>query len=347
MQAVQIDRYSQQINVHIREVAKPTPKPNQVLIKVVTAAVNPVDLLNLTGAVKLIHPLTMPATLGNECAGIITAVGQQVQQFKVGDRVFTRLPMDQIGAFAEFVAVDQTAIAKIPAEYDFKRAVTIPLTGLTAYQALTEELAAQPGETVLIPGGSGSFGQIAVPIAKALKLRVIVTGNARAQEQILAAGADQYLDYHKENYWERLAPVDYVIDTLGPREMAHELSILKPGGKLVSLRTMPNYAFAVKNHFPLYKRLLFGMAGYKYDRQAKRAGQEYRFLFVRADGKQLQRVAQILAKQGVVPQVDPHGFTLDQASAALALVKNGPTQGKVILQVAASTADEGFRGSDR
>ena len=106
-----------------------------------------------------------------------------------------------------------------------------------------EELEAKPGQTILIPGGSGSFGQMAVPIAKALGLRVIVTGNARAKEQFLAMGVDRYLDYEAENYWEVLSDIDHVIDTLGPGEFEHELAVLKKGGRLVSLRTGPNKAF--------------------------------------------------------------------------------------------------------
>ena len=119
----------------------------------------------------------------------------------------------------------------MPEGYDFNTAAAIPLTGLTAYQAIVEELEAKPGQTILIPGGSGSFGQMAVPIAKALGLRVIVTGNARAKERFLAMGVDRYLDYKAENYWEVLSDIDHVIDTLGPGEFEHELVVLKKGGQ--------------------------------------------------------------------------------------------------------------------
>ena len=126
--------------------------------------------------------------------------------------------------------MDQNAIAKMPQGYEFNVAAAIPLTGLTAYQAIVEELEAKPGETLLIPGGSGSFGQMAVPIAKALGLHVIVTGNARAKKQFLSMGVDQYMDYKQENYWEQLSDVDHVIDTLGASEFEHELAVLKQGG---------------------------------------------------------------------------------------------------------------------
>ena len=209
-------------------------------------------------------------------------------------RAYTRLPINKIGAFAEYVAVDQKEIAKMPKGYDFATAAAIPLTGLTAYQAITEELEATPGQTLLIPGGSGSFGQMAVPIAKALGLRVVVTGNARAKEQFLATGVDRYLDYKTENYWDVLSDVDHVIDTLGPAEFEHELAVPKKGGRLVSLRTGPNKAFAKRKQFPGLKKLLFSLAGSKYDKTAKKQGKEYRFVFVRSDGAQLRKITEIV-----------------------------------------------------
>lgn len=333
MKAVQITGYSKQIDTVVRNIPKPEPSDTEVLLRVKAAAVNPVELLILTGSIKLIQDYTMPLTLGNECSGMIEEVGSKVTGFHKGDQVYTRLPLHKIGAFAEYVAVDQKAIAKMPEGYDFNTAAAIPLTGLTAYQAIVEELEAKPGESLLIPGGSGSFGQMAVPIAKALGLRVIVTGNERVREQFLAMGVDQYIDYKKENYWELLSDIDYVIDTLGPAEFAHELSVLKKGGRLVSLRTGPNKAFAVQHHFTGLKKLLFTLAGSKYDKAAQKQGKEYRFLFVRSDGVQLQKITEIVEQQKIQPVVDSRVFSLEQANEALRLVAKGPLNGKVILQI--------------
>lgn len=219
MKAVQINGYSKQIHTVLRDIPLPPISDSEVLIQVRAAAVNPLELLILTGRVKLIQDYAMPLTLGNECSGIVEAVGSKVTGFQKGDRVYTRLPLNKIGAFAEYVAVDQNAIAKMPEGYDFSTAAAIPLTGLTAYQAMVEELEAKPGETLLIPGGSGSFGQMAVPIAKAMGLRVIVTGNPRAKERFCSMGVERYMDYQRENYWEQLSGVDYVIDTLGGRRI--------------------------------------------------------------------------------------------------------------------------------
>lgn len=137
----------------------------------------------------------------------------------------------------------------MPSGYEFVTAAAIPLAGLTAYQGLVEELEVHAGKTLLITGASGSFGQIAVPIAKSMGLRVIVTGNARSQDKLLKMGVDQYIDYKKENYWEVLSDMDYVIDTLGANEFEHELSVLRKGGRLLSLRTAPNKMFAKETGF--------------------------------------------------------------------------------------------------
>lgn len=333
MKAIQIKNYSKNIDTILTDIPKPQISDSEVLIQIKAAAVNPLELLILTGSVKLLQDYPMPLTLGNECSGIVEQVGSKVSGFQKGDRVYTRLPLNKIGAFAEYVAVDQDAIAKMPEGYDFNTAAAIPLTGLTAYQAIVEELEAKPGQTLLIPGGSGSFGQMAVPIAKALGLRVIVTGNARAEEQFLAMGVDQYLDYKTKNYWEVLSDVDHVIDTLGPDEFEHELAVLKKGGRLVSLRTGPNKAFAERKQISGLKKHMFTLAGSKYDKAAKKQGKEYRFVFVRSDGAQLQKITEIVEKQQIKPAVDSRIFSLDQANEALQLVAKGPINGKVMIQL--------------
>ena len=333
MKAVQIQRYSKRIDPILQDIPIPKIGDTDVLVRVRAAAVNPVELLISTGSVKLIQEIPMPITLGSECSGVVEQVGPSVTEFQVGDPVYARLPMGTLGGFAEYVSIPQRALTKMPVGYDFPTAAAIPLTGLTAWQCLVEELEAKAGETVLIPGGSGSFGEMAVPIAKAMGVHVIVSGNARAKERFLALGADQYLDYRKEHYWEILSSVDHVIDALGAGEFEHELSVLKKGGRLVSLRTGPNRDFAVRRQLPAWKRLLFSLAGAQYDRAARKQGKEYRFLFVREDGDQLRSITEIVERCQIVPRLDPHAFTLETARDALKLVAEGHPDGKVILQI--------------
>lgn len=173
---------------------------------------------------------------------------------------------------------------------------------------------------------------MAVPIAKAMGLKVIVSGSPSAKERTLNAGADQYIDYTKENYWETLANVDFVIDTLGADEFERELSIIKPGGRLLSLRTGPNKQFAINQGLPKWKQILFGMVGAKFDKKAKKQGVEYRFIFVRADGKQLEKITKIIEENNIVPAIDPTEFTICNINEALNLVANGHPKGKVVIK---------------
>lgn len=333
MKAAQIKKYSKDIRASVNEIPIPKLKENEILIKVKAAAVNPLEILLITGSVRLIHDYDMPLTLGNECAGTVEMVGNNVKGFQTGDCVYTRLPLNKIGAFAEYVAVDHEAVAMMPSGYDFVTAAAIPLAGLTAYQGLVEELEVKSGKVLLITGASGSFGQIAVPIAKSMGLRVIVTGNTRSKERFIKMGVDQYIDYRKENYWEILSDIDYVIDTIGANEFRHELSVMKKGGRLLSLRTGPNRMFAQHNGFNWLKRILFTLSGRKYDSAAIKQGKEYRFMFVRSSGSQLKRVTEIMENSNTVPDIDPRIFTLENINEALKLIAGGNINGKIIIKM--------------
>lgn len=332
MKAVQIDRCSKDWNPVVRDVPTPSVGETDMLVKVAAAAVNPVDVMNMDGSVRPIQNLPLPCTLGNELSGTVERTGAAVEGFLPGDAVMARLPLSRIGAFAEYAAVDFRALAKIPEGWPLDTAAALPLAGLTAYQGFVEELEAKAGQTVLITGASGTFGQVAVPLAKAFGLDVVATGNARSKDRVLALGADRYLDYRAENYWEELEGVDHVVDTLGAAEFERELSVLKPGGRLLSLRTGPNATFAERTGAGALKRLLYTLASAKYDKAARREGKEYRFLFVRADGCQLREVARVAEERGIVPRVDGRAFGLDDAKEALTLVARGQANGKILLR---------------
>lgn len=333
MKAVQIERYSRQIKTVLKDIDIPEINDDEILVKVKAAAVNPLDLLVMQGSIRLIQDYKMPVSLGSECAGVVESVGKNVHNFKSGDKVYARLPQHHPGAFAEFVSINQSAAAKMPENYSFKEAAAIPLAVLTAYQAITEELNAEKNKNLLITGGSGSFGYIAVPVAKALGLNVIVTGNSRAKENILSLGAARYIDYKKENYYDVLANIDYIIDTLGEKEFNHSLSVLKKGGTMVSLKGVPNKEFAVKNNFTFFKRLLFTLAGKKYNKEAEKQDKKYKFLFVRADGSQLKKITEIIEDNNIKPLIDEHTYSLDNIDDALNLLAKGNINGKIIVEI--------------
>ncbi|MGW7998555.1 NADP-dependent oxidoreductase [Staphylococcus xylosus] len=339
MRAVQLEKYNKNLEVHVNNIDIPEIKSNEVLVKVAYAAINPLEKLIISGSVKLIQDYKMPVTLGNELTGIVTGIGSKVTEYNIGDKIYTRLPSDKIGAFADYVAIDTSAVAKLPTNLNLKTGAAVPLTGLTAYQAITEELQAEYGKTLFIPGGSGSFGQMAVPIAKSLGLKVIVSGSPRLKDQFIEKGVDQYIDYKSENYWEILSNVDYVIDTLGPNEFDKELSVMKSGGTIVSLINAPNKHFAEKNGFSTFKKTLFAVAGKKFDKKAKQNSIDYRFIFVRSDGEQLKYLNEIIERDNIIPDIDDQVFTISEINKSLDYTFNHHTNGKVLLKVDETQGD--------
>lgn len=330
MKAVVIDRYDKNdISVSLREIPDPVCGENDVLVRVKAAGVNPLDNMITRGEVKLVVPYAFPLVMGNELAGAVEAVGAKVTAFAPGDRVYGRLPLGKIGAFAEKCAVDAGALAKIPDYLSYEEAAAVPLTALTASQAF-ELLNAKAGDTVFLSGGTGSLGAMAIPILHAKGLRVITSGSAKNRERVLALGAERFIDYKTEDYAEVVRDVDCVLDTVGEKELEKELSILKPGGTLVSLKGMPNRAFAKRQGFGALKQMLFGFAGKKYDDMAKRRNQQYHFMFVHSDGRQLQEISDLFTKLEIRPSVDAV-FPLEEADAALKKIASGGSRGKTIL----------------
>ncbi len=332
MKAFQIFKHDKNnIKTEYTEVECPNIKPDEVLIEVKAAGVNPLDNMITRGEVKLVTPYHFPLTMGNECSGIIVQIGRNVCNFAVGDKVFVRLPTRQIGAFAEYVAAPASSVAQMPRGLDFVEAAAIPLTALTAYQAL-ELMQPKPGESIFISGGSGGLGAMAIPLAKARGLVVYTNGNKESCERVLALGADRYLDYRQEDYLEVLPSVNYVLDSLGGKELSRQMQLLKQGGKIVSLRGLPNGRFAKRFGLPLWKQCLFSLAAFHLNREARKKKVSYEFLFVESNGEQLAEVARLIEKHGIRPSIDKI-FAFEQTNEALAQLARGRSTGKVVLHL--------------
>ena len=333
MKAAVLNNYDKNgTKLEIREMALPSPEDHEVLVKVCTAAVNPLDNMIIRGEVKLVVPYKLPLVLGNELAGVVEKVGSSVTKFKVGDRVYGRMPLAKIGAFAEYAAVAENALAIISDYLSFDEAATVPLTALTAMQAF-EIMKSRSGETIFISGGTGSLGAMAIPIAKSLGLTVYTNGSADNEERVKELGTDRFIDYKKENYAEVLKDVDYVLDTLGDRELPNEFKVLKRGGSLVSLRGLPNGRFAKRAGLSFIKQLLFKLAGSKYDKMAAAKNQTYDFLFVHEDGGQLEELSKIFNAENPLETSIDTIYTLAQVNEALDKVKQGKSKGKTIIKI--------------
>lgn len=330
MKVAQHTKYDKNnIKLELKEVARPVLKENEVLVRVLTAGVNPLDNLISRGEVKFIVPYKLPQTAGNEFVGIVEEVGNQITKFKVGDRVFARLPLNNIGAFAEYIAVDEVALANVPKYLTDEQAAAVPLTALTIMQAL-ELMGAKEGKTIFISGGTGGVGGMAIPIAKAKGLNVITNGSGDNAERVIKLGADQFIDYKKEDYTKILKDVDYVLDTLGGTETEKQMSIMKKGGSLVSLRGMPNKEFAKRVNLPKWKQVVLGLVGRKFDKMAEKYGVSYSFFNVESNGEQLQEVADLFEKLEIKPSIDTV-YSFEEVNAALDKVANGRSRGKTII----------------
>ncbi|MBQ1492389.1 MAG: NADP-dependent oxidoreductase, partial [Blautia sp.] len=242
-----------------------------------------------------------------------------------------RMELTRIGAFAEYAAIHQGAIAKVPEYLSDEEAACVPLTALTAMQALAL-MKPKAGETIFISGGTGSLGAMAIPVAKNYGLTVITNGNGASMERVKRLGADRFLDYKKEDYAQVLSGIDYVLDTLGDRELEKEFSILKERGSLVSLRGMPNGEFAARTGMPFPKRMLLQVAGRKYDRLAAKRKQKYYFIFVNEDGAALERIPEIFGSKQLEASVDSI-FDLSDVNRALQKVATGGSKGKTVLKI--------------
>ncbi|MBF1379916.1 MAG: NADP-dependent oxidoreductase, partial [Porphyromonas sp.] len=266
---------------------------------------------------------------GHEFAGIVEEVGSKVQGLSVGDKVYGLMPTIKAGAFAEWAAVPASILAPMPEGLSYTEATSIPLTALTAYQAL-DMMQVQAGKTIFISGGSGGFGAMAIPLAKARGLIVYTSGNAASRERVLALGADRYFDYRTEDYLQELKQVDYVIDSVGGAELSKQIKLLSSGGHIVSLNGMPNGRFARSFGLPKWKQWLLSLVGLSLDRQAKRVGATYDFLFVQANGSQLKRITELIEKLGIRPTISKV-FTLEEANDALQSIDKSSSLGKTVL----------------
>jgi len=333
MQAMQIKQYGQ-VPVSATQVPLPAVGATDVLVEIRAAGVNPIDTKTRDGEVKLMVAHQMPLTLGHEFAGVVAAVGRDVQQFKIGDEVYGRPRDARIGTFAEYIAVDVADIALKPQSLSFVKAASLPLVGLTSYQALIDLVQLKPGQKVLIQAGAGGVGTIAIQLAKYLGAYVATTASASSAPLVKKLGADLVIDYHQQSFDEVLHDYDLVFDTLGGVNLRKAFTILKPGGNIVSVSGLPNGQFGRRRHYSWWKTWLFSLATLNLTRWAHKYHVTYQFLFMQANGRELAELTALVEQGKLQPQID-RVFPLAQTQAALDYVAQGRAHGKVVVTVAA------------
>ncbi len=309
MKAVQIHGFGDRSVLALNEIAIPTPAENEVLIKVKSASVNPVDWKIREGYLQpmLNHPL--PLTLGWDVSGEVVGIGEKVSHLKIGDAVYSRPDIAKNGSYAEFQTVVADEVALKPNSLSWQEAAGVPLAALTAWQSLYEIAKLEAGERVLIHAGSGAVGQFAIQLAKLRGATVYTTTSSKNTALVMSLGADHCIDYQNEDFSD-FRDIDVVFDTIGAETQANSWQTLKKGGRLVSITQNPDEATATKH----------GVSAF--------------FCFVQPNREQLTKLAEFADAGKLNVNIDSE-FELHQVAAAHERSETGRAQGKIIINVSA------------
>ncbi|HEX7856384.1 MAG TPA: NADP-dependent oxidoreductase [Sphingobium sp.] len=330
MKAFILDSYGKTQTLRLDEMPEPLAGPDDILVEVEAAGINLLDSKIRNGEFKPILPYKPPLVLGHDLAGTVIKVGARVRRFKPGDAVYGRLRDGQIGAFAERVAVKESDLAPKPANLSMVEAASIPLVGLTAWQALVDRAKLKPGQKILIHAGSGGVGTFAIQLAKHLGAAVATTASATNAALVKALGADIVIDYHKQAFENELSGYDVVLNSLDAKTLEKSLKVLKPGGKLISISGPPDPAFARAQGLNGVLRLVLRLLSAGIRRKAKHADVDYSFLFMRASGEQLGQITKLIEDGTIRPVVD-RTFPFEQLNDAFAYIETGRAKGKVVV----------------
>jgi alcohol dehydrogenase len=309
MKAAQINSYG---GKEVLKLTTDAPEPKiaegQVLVEVHAAAVNPFDWKVREGYMKDFSPLNFPATLGGDLAGVVAGLGEGVEVFKVGDEVYGQAnALSGQGSYAEFSPVSAGSIALKPRTVDFTAAAALPLASVSAYQALVDHANLQSGQKILIHGGAGGIGSLAIQIAKHIGAYVAASASAADADFVKSLGADEVIDYKGQDFTAIVKGFDCVFDTAGGDTYTKSYQVIKSGGVIVSMTEQPKEE--------LIKQ---------YD--VKAIAQQ-----TRTTTERLGKIAGLVDQGAIKVQVDKV-FPLEEASEALAYIQGGH-RGKVVIKV--------------
>lgn len=324
MKALQIKKYGEiKDGLSVNRVEKPSPNAKDILIEVKAASLNPIDYKMVEGHLKEMVPLDLPCTIGFDVSGVVVEKGADVSNFEIGDEVYSRVPQDQMGTVAEFVVVKSDLVAKKPENISFEEASGLPLTGLTAIQAL-ERVGIKENDRVLVHAGSGGVGSFAIQYAKAKGAIVYTTTSTKNVGWVQALGADRVIDYKTEDYKEVANNLDIVFDTLGGDYTFDAFEIIKKGGKVTTIAGPPDEDTAKQ----------MGMTDYKLPEQLSNLIKEksavYKFTWMQPNGEQLNAITKMVENGDIKPIVDLI-YSIEDGIDAYEYLATGRAQGKVII----------------
>ena len=308
MKAVRIHAYGDRSVLQFGDAPKPAIAPDEALVRVVAAAVNPIDWKIRQGHLKTMVPYVFPLTLGWDFSGVIEALGSEVSSLAVGDAVFSRPDIRRDGSYAEYVAVRAVEIARKPKTISHIEAASIPLVGITAWETIVSVGNLVAGQKALIHAASGGVGSLAVQIAKARGAHVVATTSSANIELVRSLGADQVIDYRNQRFADNVKDVDVVVDTVGGDVQASSWSVLRRGGILVSTVSVPSIE------------------------RAAALGVRSAFVLISPNAAVLDQLAGLVDAGKLRPLIGGE-FALRNVADAHALSESGRTVGKIVLYV--------------
>ena len=332
MKAFIVNRYGKKEKLQLTEIAEPVVKETDILVQVHSAGVNLLDSKIRNGEFKMILPYKTPFTLGHDVSGVVTKVGSNVSKFKVGDEVYARPADHRIGTFAEFISMNENDVAIKPKNLSMEETASIPLVGLTAWQALVEKANLKKGQKVFIQAGSGGVGTFAIQLAKHLGAIVATTTSTANIDLVKSLGADVIIDYKKEDFETILKDYDVVLNSQDTKTLEKSLKVLKTGGKVISISGPPDPDFGQEINANWFLKIILKFLSAGIRKKAKRLGVNFSFLFMRAQGEQLSQITKLI-ESGVIKPVMDKVFPFEQTNEAMSYVETGRAKGKVVVKV--------------
>lgn len=333
MKAFIVKKYGKKETLHLTDVSEPTIKENEVLVQIHSAGVNLLDSLVRNGEFKIFLPYKTPFINGHDMAGVVTKVGAKVSKFKVGDEVYSRVGDHRIGTFAEQIAVQENDLALKPTNLSMEEAASIPLVGLTVWQALVEIANLKKGQKVFIQAGSGGVGTFAIQLAKHLGAYVATTTSSANTALVKELGADLVIDYKTQDFATILKDYDVVLHSNREAKVLEDsLKILKPGGTLITLTGPPTAELAKEIGLAWPFQVIMNLLSFSARRIAKKQNVNFKFLFMRADGKALGEITKLI-EAGIIKPIVDKVFSFEQTNEALTYVETGRAKGKVVIKV--------------
>ncbi|TVY02094.1 NADP-dependent oxidoreductase [Cohnella terricola] len=332
MKAMIIEKYGKNVPLILADRPMPHIGEHDVLVEIHAASLNPIDYKIKEGKVRFLLNYKFPLILGNDFSGIVVKVGERVSAFKPGDEVYGRPRKDRIGTLAEFIAVHEEDIALKPNNLSFEEAASIPLVGLTTYQAFSDILNLQKYQKILIHAGAGGVGTFAIQLAKLMGAYVATTASDKGYELVKSLGADLVVNYRKENFEELLTGYDAVYDTLGGAALEKSFRILKPNGQIVSISGMPNARFGKEQQLGWIKTTILSIVSRKITAHEKKSQAKYHYLFMKPSGTQLKIIKEFIEAGRIKPIIDKV-YSFKDAGEAFRYLEGGSAKGKVVIRI--------------